>query len=527
MAANLLACLSDNVSADKSKCIGCGECMEHCILDNIRLQQAPCYAACPLGINPQGYVQHTARGEIPQALEQLYKRTPFIGILGSVCSHVCEGQCNRNKLDEQAVMIRSIKRYLYDRRGENLPNLEKSPLKPQQVAVVGGGPAGLSAAFDLLKEGYGVSIFEAASALGGMLYQAIPAFRMEDCVLETETDLLRQMGADIRCGQKVDAAQFQQIVERYDAVFVATGLGSGLALPGLQAENVLEALPYLQKAKRATWPLGGRVVVIGGGDVAVDAALTAKRDGAEQVSLVCLEGEDSMPASDEMVAQAKAEGVVFVCAYGLKQADIVGGKVRELLFKRCLAVLDENRKFCPSFAEEETLTLGCDAVVVAIGQKADLGYLAGAGVEHGGQVKVHPLSLQTSNPKIFAGGDIIEGVKNVVSAMADGKAVAESIHRYLQQDDLVFGRAQDNRYLHEFEAELSSEEMGKRAQLSQTLGEGMLERTLTDAEAAQQAHRCLNCGGPVGYRRTCWMCLPCEVVCPCKALHIKVHYSLS
>lgn len=527
MAANLLACLSDNVSTDKSKCIGCGECMEHCILDNIRLQQAPCYAACPLGINPQGYVQHTARGEIAQALEQLYKRTPFVGILGGVCSHVCEEQCNRNKLDDEAVMIRDIKRYLFRRRKENLPSLEKKGTRPEKVAVIGGGPAGMAAAFDLLKEGYQVSIFESADALGGMLYQAIPVFRMEDDILKTETNLLQQMEADIQCGQKVDTALCKQIAEQYDAVFVATGLGRGTPLPNLSGENVLAALPYLQQAKRAAYPLGTRVVVIGGGDVAVDTALTARRDGAMQVKLVCLEKENEMPASGEMVAQAKNEGVEFVCAHGLQQTKSEEGQVRELLFQRCLSVFDENGRFCPCFNEEETISIGCDAVVVAIGQKADLDYLEGMGVEYGDHVKVHPVSLQTSNPKVFAGGDIVVGVKNVVSAMAHGKAAAESIHRFLQKDDLVFGRAQDNRYLHDFEVELSSEEMSKRTVLSQCLERGVLQRDLTDAEAAQQACRCLNCGQPVGYRRTCWMCLPCEVVCPCDALNIKVHYSLS
>ncbi len=368
---NPLTSLSDNVCVDKEKCIGCGICVDRCILGNLRLKQAPCQASCPLGINAQGYVQLIARGDVEQAAEQVYKKTPFLGMLGYVCNHPCEKECNRLKVDNEAVSIRSLKRFLAEKAGE--PKLvEKKPAREEKVAVIGGGPAGMMAAYDLALAGIQVNLYEANDKLGGMPAKAIPAFRLPTNAVEKDTKRLADIGVSIHLNHKVDADMLEKMTQENDAVFLATGAHIPLSLPRTpEAQNVIYALDYLEKSKKDAATLTGNVVVIGGGDVAVDSALTAVRQGAT-VTILCLENEEDVPATKESIEEASQAGVVWKYGFGDSEFEVSKGNANKITAKRCVRVFDEEGRFSPRFDANESIALDVDAVVLAIAQNADL-----------------------------------------------------------------------------------------------------------------------------------------------------------
>ncbi|MCF8066203.1 MAG: FAD-dependent oxidoreductase, partial [Desulfarculaceae bacterium] len=319
MRTNLLEALSDNIKVNKDKCTACGVCVDTCILDNLRLKLAPCRQACPLGVNCQGYVQLILRGEDQAGLEMVERKLPFPGILGRLCSAQCEAGCQRKKETGEAVAIRALKRYLSDAASEPaLP--DKAPDSGKSIAVVGSGPAGMLAAWDLLVQGHGVTVFDSESEPGGMLRWAVPSFRLPAEVLSAEWGKLLALGARFKgetaLGREVS---LEDLSADYDAVVLALGCPrpKRLGIDGEDAQGVGHALELLKAARTDTLPsLSGRVVVIGGGEVALDTAQTALRLGAEQVTVVSLEDRQGMPASPEAVPLAEAEVVVLDGSWG-------------------------------------------------------------------------------------------------------------------------------------------------------------------------------------------------------------------
>ncbi|MBN2060992.1 MAG: FAD-dependent oxidoreductase [Deltaproteobacteria bacterium] len=472
--------------------------------DNAERQQTKgsplCSIGCPAKINPEEYIRKMSEGKWKEALDIFRKATPFAGILGRVCSHLCELDCLRGRFDD-AVSIRSLKRYMGDRELE-YGRERNRPIpfsKKEKVAIVGSGPAGLSCAYDLARQGYPVTIFEAADEPGGLMRYGIPEYRLPVRVLENEISYIEELGVEIMTRTPVE--NIEGLFSRgFGAVFVATGAWKSMKLgvSGEDEDNVLYALDFLKKAKvDGKIETGKRTVVVGGGSVAMDTARTALRMGAAEVHVVCLESmdlasKDRMPARDDEIEDARQEGVLMHPCLGISRIITEGGRVRGVEGMECTSVIDDSGKFNPEFNEcNIPAIIEADQVIIAIGQAADLSMLEGIKTENG-RVKINPLTLQTENSGIFAGGDFVTGPLDVISAVAAGKEAAISIDRYLNGKDLEDGRR------------IPSPSSRKRLEfksLRQPLVDITMRHDFTEVEmgydehtALEQAGRCLKCG---------------------------------
>lgn len=534
MSVNLLEGLSDNIVVDKDKCTFCGICVETCILDNLRMKLSPCRSACPLGVNCQGYVQLIARGEEEKALDIVRETLPFPGILGRICSQPCESACHRKETGGEAVAIRELKRYLSELEGENgyTPTIEAETDK--KVAIIGSGPAGLIAAFDLRKRGHGVTIFEEEESPGGMLRWAIPEFRLPLTVLERDLSVLDRMGVKIHCGKAVGRdLPFDEIKKSHEAVIIATGCSKSVTIDEIgKAEGVHYGLPFLKGVRRGRPPkVGEKVVVIGGGNVAVDAAQTALRLGAVEVTMVCLEAESDMPAFPWALESARTDGVKFQCSWGNVGLKKENGRINGVDFQRCLEVTCADGTFNPTFDSCETLTLDADTVILTIGQRPDATALLSAGLDIERASEADPLTLQTDSENIFVAGDMVTGPSSVVIAMAHGLKAAESVDRYLKGKHMRYGRYYEGPFITEFDIDTVRGSDSPRVEVKKRKygGNGDFsepEATISKEEARREAKRCYSCGEPFGKHRSCWFCLACEVECPEEAIWIDIPYLL-
>lgn len=531
--ASFMEHLTDTISIDKEKCIFCGECVERCLLDNIRIRIAPCRRNCPLGTNCQGYAQLIARGEFEHAARVLRAALPFPGIIGRICPHPCETACARNDVDGQGVALRELKRFLADHVFDYTDLPRAAAEKQQCVAVVGGGPAGMMAAYQLRALGYQVEIFESGGMLGGAAARYIPQFRLPLQVVAKESAQLLHMGVKVHYHTTVGRDVTMDRLRRdYGAVILATGCGMSrrLGVAGEDAENVYGALSFLAAAKQdAPAAVGRNVVVIGGGNTAVDAAETALRLGAEDVRMVCLEAREEMPAFAWELQDALAEGVIIENKWGPAAFETEHGRVTRVRLRKCLSVFDADGNFAPLFAEQQEKTLAADTVIIAVGQQPDRELVERLGVACAhGLITADGLTMQTSVENIFAAGDAATGPKTAIEAIAQGREAAESVHRYLSALSLTYGRkAAEAGRIYDFAIDGSHANAVPRVMPRKNGAKTDFQELtcgITREQAQTEASRCLSCGAPFGMYKTCWECLACEVECQQDALEIHVPY---
>jgi NADPH-dependent glutamate synthase beta subunit-like oxidoreductase/2,4-dienoyl-CoA reductase-like NADH-dependent reductase (Old Yellow Enzyme family) len=412
----------------------------------------PCQNTCPAGLDINAYVLMASRGQMEESYRYLKQYTPFPGVLGRVCPHPCEAECNRGKLDDP-IAINNIKRFVADHVMENGLKGKYAYLKPQalpekcaitrkeKVAVVGSGPAGLTAAYFLIKKGYAVTVFEAAAAAGGMMSYGVPEHRLPRKVVKWEIDALKKMGIEIKLKSPVGNPEDLK-KKGYKAVFVAVGSQNSakLNVPGEDASGVLQALSFLKDVNSGKKvAVGKKVVVIGGGSVAMDVATCAKRLGAGSVLVTCLEcSNDEMPAQNEEIEQAMEEGIKVDMSWGPKKIIVSGGKVKGVELKSCVACYNKAGKFAPVYDEKKTKKIDADMVITAIGQRVDLSFMKTSKVKatKRGTIETDARSLATSVDGIFAGGDAARGQGTMIEAMADARKAAVAIDCYLRGAEL-------------------------------------------------------------------------------------------
>ena len=572
-------------AVETEKCVACGRCVENCPAGAVKLGQklctkdgfiqyprqelpdevkwgpekwsidyrdknrincydtgtAPCKTACPAHIAVQGYLKLAAQGKYREALQLIKRENPFPAVCGRICNRRCEDACTRGTVD-QAVAIDEVKRFIAQQDLDAETRFVPEKVIPkvdgefaEKIAVVGAGPAGMSCAYYLAEKGYRPTVFEKEARPGGMLMNAIPSFRLEKDVVEAEIDVLRQLGVEFRCGvevgKDVTIAQLRQ--EGYKGFYVAVGLQSGgrLPVPGGDAENVISGVDFMRDVNlRDKKSLSGRVVVIGGGNIAADVARTAVRCGAENVSLYCLEGYDEMPMGEEDRSECERDGVAVYAGWGPREVSVEGGKAAGVSFVKCLKVRDENGRFAPVYDENTVQVAPCTTVLFCIGQKAEWReLLSGTKAEFNpnGTVKADPVTYQTAEPDIFVGGDAFTGQKFAIDAIAAGKQGAVSLHRFVQGATLTIGR--DRRQFIELDKKSAliavdsydntpRQRVGYNEALRNTFRDERVAFTAQQVRA--ETARCLGCGASIVDPNKCIGCGVCTTKCAFDAIHL-------
>jgi len=490
---------------DPEKCNGCGAIEGKSGAE--KQQTSPCKYNCPARNDIQGFIGLVARGKYAEALRLLKETSPFPSICGRVCTFPCESECNRKQIDDP-VSIRAVERFLADQDRTNgdayVPKLK--PARPEKVAIAGSGPAGLAAAYFLAKNGYKVTVFEKLPVAGGMMAVGIPLYRLPRKVLATEIGVIQKMGVEIRTGVTFGKdVTFDSLRKQgYQAFFLATGLHLNIR-PNVENENlkgVLLGIDFLRDISLGRpVSIGKRVIVIGGGNVAMDVAMTAARRGAEVV-LVALEQRGEMPAWEREINEALEEGIQIINGLGPNRFLGDGGRLSGVEFKRCTAVFDEKGVFSPQYDETDLTTLPADTVIAAIGQAADLSFAReqGLAADSIGRLKADPITLETEIQGVFAGGDIYYGPRTVVEAIGCGKEASVSIDRYLKGLDLYTGReSRDSKLTAITQPVKEKWDAAPRAQMAwlsvkERMSSDEVQLGLTEPAAAQEAKRCISCG---------------------------------
>lgn len=532
-----------NIKIDRDLCFACGTCVDRCIMDNLRLSVAPCRQACPLNLNCQGYVRLIAQGKEEDAAKELRKYTPFAGILSRICSRPCEAACERGQtVGDGAVNIRALKRYLDDKYPEiTRQTPEMSPGTGLQAVVIGSGPAGLMAAYELRTMCHQVTVLEAQLQTGGLLRYGVPGFRLPHSEIDEATKFLEGMGVEFRLGCQVGKdIEWDELEKNYGAIIVAIGAGRSLPLnaPGGDKEVVVSGLELLAQVKNGQTPdLSGKsIVVVGGGNSAVDTAVTCLHCGAPEVRLVCLENPHEIPAYAAELNEARELGVIIENCWGVSRIDRTPVGKLALSLNRCLSVFDAKGNFAPQLDDTCDLhSIEADMVAIAIGQSVESsGLPANLFDTVTGRFSCDEITRQSrQNPKVFVGGDCAQGPSSVVEAFATGKKAAESAGRYLRGENLSYERDYylANGLVTEYQVLPERTAGGPRSEapLLPLEKRGLNEETelgLNQVEAKREAERCLSCGRSFEFNMTCWYCLPCEIDCPCQALYVRMPYQV-
>ena len=502
---------------------------------------APCKTACPAHIAVQGYLKLAAQGKYKEALQLIKRDNPFPAVCGRICNRRCEDACTRGTID-QAVAIDEVKRFIaqQDLNAETRFVPEKVIPKvdgefEEKIAIIGGGPAGLSCAYYLAEKGYRPTVFEKEKQPGGMLMHGIPEFRLEKDVIEAEIDVLRALGVEFHCGVEVgkDVTIPELREQGYKGFYVAIGLQSGgrLGVPGEDAEGVKAGIELMREVNlEGKKSLSGRVVVIGGGNIGADVARTALRCGAEKVSLYCLEDYDSMPMGVEDRTECEEDGIEIHAGWGQTEILAENGKCSGIRFRKCLSVRNAEGRFAPTFDDNTTEEVPCDMVLYCIGQKVDWkGLLTGTAVElnPNGTAKADPVTYQTAEPGLFVGGDIYTGQKFAIDAIAAGKQGAVSLHRWVQDATLTIGRDKrefieldkNNLLLEEASYDNTPRQrIGYNETLRKTFKDGRV--AFTEEQVKAETARCLGCGASVVDPNKCIGCGICTTRCAFDAIHL-------
>jgi len=483
----------------------------------------PCRATCPAGVNVQGYVALITQSKFKEALELVRKYNPFPAVCGMVCFRPCEAECERGKVDEP-VAINALKRFVADcwlKEGVEKPK-PVPKIHEKNVAIIGSGPAGLTAAYELVKRGYPVTVFESLPKPGGMLRVGIPKYRLPKEVLDAEIQYLKELGIEIRTDTQIgrDLTIDDLLRDGYKAVFIAVGAQKSmkLGIDGEELKGVIHALDFLREVNLGKKVgVGDKVAIIGGGNVAIDAARTAFRLGSKEVCILYRRSREEMPANFEEIEQGEKEGVKFHLLVSPKK---ILGKDRRVTAIECtrmkLGAPDETGRRRPIPIEGSEFIMEFDTLIIAIGETPDLFPLPkGVEVTKWNTIAVDPVTQQTSLPKIFAGGDIVSGPATVIEAIAAGKRAAVSIDRYLRGEDLKMGREEEIKKVKEVPKEGRVKKARQKMPLlplDQRVGNfKQVELGFTEEMVMEEATRCLMCGG-------CSECLECEKVCEAKAI---------
>lgn len=515
---------------------------DHAKINCYEAGTSPCKTACPAHLPVQGYIKMAAEGRYLDALKLIKQDNPFPAVCGAVCNRRCEDECTRGTIDK-AVAIDEIKKFIAEKElhEENryVPKCENHEGKQfsQKIAVIGAGPAGMSAAYYLRTKGYPVTVFEKEERPGGMLLNGIPSFRLEKSVIEAEIDVLRKMGVEFRCGVEVgsDITIPELRKEGYKAFYVAVGAQGGrwAGVPGEDAAGVQTGVEFLREVNldEENASLPGRTVVIGGGNVAVDVARTALRAGSEGVSMYCLESRADMPAADDEVEEAHEEGVCIWNGWGPKEILSENGKVTGIVLKKCVSVFDESGRFAPVYDEENCMTVECENVLLSIGQSVQWGGLlkdTAVELRPNGTAIADPVTYQTKEPDIFVGGDVYTGPRFAIDAIAAGKQGCESIHRFVHEGhSLTLGRDlrqfteldKDDVVIEEFD-NAKRQIPGRKAGIAKESFRD-LRSVFTEEQVKAEAARCLGCGATIVDENKCIGCGLCTTKCEFDAIHLS------
>jgi NADPH-dependent glutamate synthase beta subunit-like oxidoreductase/formate hydrogenlyase subunit 6/NADH:ubiquinone oxidoreductase subunit I len=572
---------------EKANCVACGKCVEFCPAGAVKLGQklcdkegcevtypriplpseqpwgehmwshnyrdvnrincydtgtAPCKTACPAHIAVQGYLKLAKEGRYDDALALIKKDNPLPAVCGHVCNRRCEDACTRGTIDE-AVAIDEVKRFLAERdlnaETRYIPKKTIPSLKggfDEKIAIIGAGPAGLSCAYYLALTGYKPTIFEKNEEPGGMLRYGITSYKLEKDLLAAEIDVIRELGVEIRCGVEIGKdITIEELREQgYKGFYVAIGCQRGRK-PGITGENAkgtYAAVDFLREAgAKESFALEGDVVVVGGGNVAIDAARISSRCVDAKISMFCLEQRENMPASKEEIAEALEEGIELNCGWGPKEVLEEDGKVAGVVFKKCIRVLDEQGRFSPEYDEEQTVTVPCKHVIFSVGQAIEWGnMLDNLDLKRrpNGGALADKLTYQTSEPDIFVGGDVYTGPRFAIDAIAAGREGAISLHRYVHENcTLTIGRnRRDFVELDKNNISVDSYDTSKRQipakadEKAQAATFRDLSHSLTEEQVKAETSRCLSCGASVVDPNKCIGCGVCTTKCVFDAIHL-------